>query len=152
MDDTDYKGSHAGHIIRATIMPTSVQLDDSKFGSMKTELYEKNRDPNTTPEEKKQVQAAMKAKAASFTVDFDLTKWHHARVEVVGDEMILTIDGKPVGYLKSEGVDHPTKNAVGFTIGGQSIQLDNVKLWEATASTNWAGQRAEVVGAIQKAP
>jgi hypothetical protein len=71
MDDTDYKGSHAGHIIRATITPTGVQLDDSKFGSMKTELYEKIRNPGTTPEEKKQVQAAMKAKAASFKVDLD---------------------------------------------------------------------------------
>jgi hypothetical protein len=146
MDDTDYKGSHAGHIIRATITPASVQLDDSKFGSMKTDLYEKSRDPNTSPEEKRQVQAAMKAKAASFKVDLDPTKWHRARVEVVGDEMLLCLDGKPVGYLKSEGVDHPTKNAVGFTIGGQSIQLDKVRLWEATASASWAGRRAEVLG------
>jgi hypothetical protein len=152
MDDTDYKGSHAGHIIRATITPTSVQLDDSKFGSMKTELYEKMRDPNTTPEEKKQVQAAMKAKTSSFKVDLDLTKWHRNRVEVVGDEMLLSIDGKPVGYLKSEGVNHPTKNAVGFTIGGQSIQFDNVKVWEATTSTNWAEHSAEVLGSIKKIP
>lgn len=152
MDDTDYQGSHAGHIIRAMITPTSVQLDDSKFGSMKTELYEKMRDPNTTPEEKKQVQAAMKAKAASFKLALDLTKWHQARVEVVGDEMLLSIDGKAVGYLKSEGVDHPTKNAVGFTIGGQLIQFDNVKLWEATTSTNWAEHRAEVVGSIKRFP
>jgi hypothetical protein len=152
MDDTDYEGSHAGHIIRATIMPTSVQLDDSKFGSMKTELYEKMREPNTTAEEKKQVQAAMKAKAASFKVVLDLTKWHQARVEVVGDEMLLSIDGKSVGYLKSEGVDHPTKNAVGFTIGGQSIQFNNVRLWEATGSTNWAIQRNDVLSSIQKIP
>jgi hypothetical protein len=152
MDDTDYQGSHAGHIIRATITPTSVQLDDSKFGSMKTDLYEKAKDPNTTPEEKKQVQAAMKAKAASFKVDLDLAKWHQARVEVIGDEMLLSLDGKPVGYLKSEGVAHPTKNAVGFTIGGQSVQFDNLKLWEATGSANWAVHRAEVLGAIQKLP
>jgi len=152
MDDTDYQGSHAGHIIRATIMPASVQLDDSKFGSMKTELYEKMRDPNTPPEERKQVQAAMKAKAASFRVNLDLTKWHQARVEVMGDEMLLTLDGNPVGYLKSEGVAHPTKNAVGFTIGGQSVQLDNVKVWDATPSPNWAGRRAEVLGSLQNFP
>jgi hypothetical protein len=152
MDDTDYQGSHAGHIIRATITPTSVQLDDSKFGSMKTDLYEKAKDPNTTPEEKKQVQAAMRAKAASFRVNLDLTKWHQARVEVIADEMLMSIDGKPVAYLKSEGVAHPTKNAVGFTIGGQSVQFDNLKLWEATGSANWPTRRAEVLGAIQKLP
>ncbi|MDR3401384.1 MAG: DUF1080 domain-containing protein [Chthoniobacter sp.] len=152
MDDTDYQGSHAGHIIRATITPTSVQLDDSKFGSMKTDLYEKMKDPSTTAEEKKQVQAAMKARAASFKVDLDLAKWHQARVEVVGDEMLLSIDGKPVGYLQSEGVDHPTKNAVGFTIGGQSVQLDNVRVWEATAAPSWAIHRPEVLGSMQKIP
>lgn len=152
MDDTDYQGSHAGHIIRATITPIGVQLDDSKFGSMKTDLYEKAKDPSTTPEEKKQVQAAMKAKAAAFKVNLDPAKWHQARVEVIGDEMLLSLDGKPVGYLKSEGVAHPTKNAVGFTIGGQSVQFDNLKLWEATASANWPAHRAEVLGAMQKLP
>ncbi len=152
MDDTNYTGSHSGHIIRATIRPTGVTLDDSKFGSMKTDLYEKNKDPNTPPEEKKQILAIMKARTAAFKVDLDLTKWHQARVEVVGDEMLVSIDGKPVGYMKSEGVDHPTKNAVGFTIGGKSIQLDNLKVWEATASPGWPGHRADVLGSLQKAP
>jgi hypothetical protein len=66
--------------------------------------------------------------------------------------MLLSIDGKTVGYLKSTGVDHPTKNAVGFTIGGQSIEFDNVRLWEATASTNWASHRDEVLSSVQKMP
>jgi len=152
MDDTTYTGSHSGHIIRATIRPTGVTLDDSKNGSMKTDLYEKAKDPNTSPEEKKQVQAIMKSKTASFKLDLDLAKWHQARVEVVGDEMLVSIDGKPVGYLKSEGVDHPTKNAIGFTIGGKAVLLDNVKVWDAAASTNWTGRRGEVLGAMQKAP
>jgi Domain of Unknown Function (DUF1080) len=144
MDDTDYQGSHAGHIIRATIMPTSVQLDDSKFGSMKTDLYEKARDPNLSPEEKKQVQAAMKEEMAAFQVEFDPTQWHRARVEVIADEMLLSIDDKPVGYLKSEGVNHPTKNAVGFTIAGHSVQFANVKVWDATVSPSWASRRTAV--------
>src|SRR3954471_23522897 len=55
MDDTNYKESHAGHIARATVTPTDVSLDDTKFGSMKNDLYEKNKDPNLTPEEKKQL-------------------------------------------------------------------------------------------------
>jgi len=152
MDDTDYQGSHAGHIIRATIMPSSVQLDDSKFGSMKTELYEKARDSNISPEEKRQVQAAMKEKMAGFQVEFDPAQWHQARVDVIADEMLLSIDDKPVGYLKSEGVNHPTKNAVGFTIAGQSVQLAYVKVWDATASPAWASRRAAVLETLRKAP
>jgi hypothetical protein len=152
MDDTNYTGSHAGHIARATVSPTDVTLHDTKFGSMKNDIYEKNKDPNTTPEEKKQLQALMKSRTAAFKVELDPTKWHQARVEVVGDEEIMSIDGRCAGYLKSEGFDHPTKNAIGFSIGGQSVQLDNVKVWEATASPSWPAQRDQVVSALHKLP
>jgi hypothetical protein len=110
------------------------------------------KDPATTPEEKKQIQASIKDKSASFKIEIDPAKMHQARVEVVGDEMLMSIDGKPVGYLKSEGINHPTKNMLGFEIGGKSIQLDNVKAWAATASPEWVGQRAAVLQAMQRAP
>jgi hypothetical protein len=150
MEDGNYKGSHAGHIIRATITPATVQLADSKFGGMKNEIFEKNKDPKTTAEEKKQIQASIKDKSAAFKLVLDLAKWHQARVEVVGDEMLISIDGKPAGYLKSEGVNHPTKNMIGFTINGQSTQLDNVKVWEATAASDWSSRRAAVLAGMQK--
>jgi hypothetical protein len=152
MSDSNYKDSHAGHILRATVTPTQVQLVDMKFGGMKLDIFDKMKDPATTPEEKKQLQASIKDKSAAFKIELDPAKMHQARVEVVGDEMLMSIDGKPAGYLKSEGLNHPTKNMLGFEIGGKSIQLDNVKAWEATASPDWAGQRAAVVGALQKAP
>ncbi len=150
MEDSNYKGSHAGHIIRATVTPTSVQLADSKFGGMKNEIFEKNKDPKTTAEEKKQIQASIKDKSATFKLALDLAAWHQARVEVVGDEMLISIDGKPAGYLKSEGVNHPTKNMIGFTIAGQSAQLDNVKVWEATAAPDWSSRRAAILAAMPK--
>jgi len=152
MSDSNYKDSHAGHILRATVTPTQVQLVDMKLGGMKLDIFDKMKDPATTPEEKKQIQASIKDKFAAFKIEIDPTKMHQARVEVVGDEMLMSIDGKPVGYLKSEGLNHSTKNMLGFEIGGKSIQLDNVKAWEAAASPEWAGQRASVVGAMQKAP
>jgi hypothetical protein len=150
MEDSTYKGSHAGHIIRATITPVSVQLADSKFGGMKNEIFEKNKDPKTTPEEKKQIQASIKDKSATIKVTLDRAQWHQTRVAVVGDEMLISIDGKPAGYLKSEGVNHPTKNMVGFTIAGKSAQLDNVKVWEATAVPDWSSRRATVVAGMQQ--
>ena len=71
-------------------------------------------------------------------------------MEVVGDEMLLSIDYRPVAYLKSEGVDHPTKNMVGFTVGGKSMQLDNVKVWEATLRDDWSQTRSAVQSALKK--
>jgi hypothetical protein len=150
MEDSNYKAAHAGHIIRATITPTSANLGDSKFGSMKNEIFEKMKDPKTTDEEKKQIQASIKDKAASFKIDLDPDKWHQARVEVVGDEMLVSIDNQPVGYLKSEGVDHPTKNMVGFTIGGKATLLDNLKVWEATPRSEWKTIRSDVQAALRK--
>jgi hypothetical protein len=152
MSDSNYKDSHAGHILRATVTPTQVQLVDMKYGGMKLDIFDKMKDPATTPEEKKQIQASIKDKTAAFKIEIDPAKMHRARVEVVGDEMLMRIDGKPAGYLKSEGINHPTKNMLGFEIGGKSIQLDNVKAWEATASPEWAGQRAAVIAGLQKGP
>ena len=152
MSDSNFKDSHAGHILRATVTPTQVQLVDMKFGGMKLDIFDKMKDPATTPEEKKQLQASIKDKTAAFKIAIDPAQMHQARVEVVGDEMLMSIDGKPAGYLKSEGLNHPTKNMLGFEIGGKSVQLDNVKAWEATASPEWAGGRAAVVGALPHTP
>ncbi len=131
--------------------PTEVQLADAKLGRMKNEIFAKlYGDATTTPAEKQQILASIKDKYASFKIVLDLTKWHQARVGVVGDEMLVSIDGKPAGYLKSEGLNHPTKNMVGFTVRGKSIQLDNLRVWEATASPEWSSHRAEVLAAIGK--
>ncbi|MDB6137058.1 MAG: hypothetical protein JWO94_130 [Verrucomicrobiaceae bacterium] len=151
MEDSNYKASHAGHIIRASITPKAVVLGDSKYGSMENTFYAQYNDPKATPEQKKQLQAGIKDKSATFKVSLDLAKWHQARVEVVGDEMLISIDGKIVGYLKSAGVDHPTKNLIGFTIGGKSTQLDNFKVWDATPAPGWEARRASVAAAVGKA-
>ncbi len=152
MEDSNYKEAHAGHIIRASITPKGVFLGDSKYGSMENKFYAKYNDPKATPEEKKKLSATIKDKSASFKTSLDLTQWHKARVEVVGDEMLIRIDGKIEGYFKSAGVDHPTKNLIGFTIGGKSTQLDNFKVWAATPEPGWAAKRAEVIAAIGKTP
>jgi len=148
MEDSNYKGAHAGHIIRASITPTQVFLGDSKYGSMEIGFYAKYNDPKATPEEKKALAATIKDKSASFKNTLDVAQWHQARVEVVGDEMVISIDGKLVGYLKSAGVDHPTKNLIGFTITGKTTLIDNVKVWEAAAAPGWQARRAEVLGTL----
>lgn len=150
MRDSKYKGSHAGHVLRATIMQNQVQLVDMKTGGMKNEYYEKTSNPSTPPEEKKAIQARIKDKTANFKVPFDPNEWHQARVEVAGDEMIMLIDGKIVGYLKSEGIDHPTKNMLGFTVGGKAAEIRNVKFQAGEPAPEWAKDRAKVVEGLKK--
>jgi hypothetical protein len=148
--DSKYKGAHAGHIIRVQFQPTSVQLADWKTGVMKNENYEKTSDPKADPAVKKEIQEKIKDKTASFKIAFDIAEWHVARVEVVGDEMLVSLDGKPVGYLKSEGIDHATKNMLGITVGGKTGNVKNVKFWEASASADWASGRTAVLESLKK--
>ena len=150
INDRNYKESHAGHIIKATVAPGKVNLADWKYGAMKNDIYEKMKDPSTSAEEKKKLRASIKDKSADFKVEADLSQWHDVRVEVVGDEMLVSIDGKPVGYLKSEGVNHPTKNAIGFEVGGKTVLVKDVKIHEATASPEWPAHREAVIASLGK--
>jgi len=150
VNDTTYKESHAGHILRATILPGRVDLADQKFGNMNNDYYDKMKDPKTTDEEKKKLREGIRDKGAGFKVDADLAQWHKIRVEIVGDEMLMSIDGKPAGYLKSKGLDHATKNSIGFEVGGKSSLVKEMKIWEAAPSSDWTSRRDAVVAALKK--
>jgi hypothetical protein len=150
INDSTYKEAHAGHILRATILSGKVDLADYKFGAMKNEIFDKMKDPKTTDEEKKKLRESIRDKSAAFKVDADLAQWHKVRVEIVGEEMLLSIDGKPAGYLKSQGIDHPTKNSLGFEVGGKSSCLKAMKVWEASASPDWSARRDAFVAALKK--
>ncbi len=150
INDSNYKEAHAGHILRATLMPGKVDLADYKFGAMKNDYFDKMKDPATTDADKKKLRESIKDKGAAFKTELDLAQWHKVRVEIVGDEMLLSLDGVPAGYLKSAGLDHATKNAIGFEVGGKSSLIKAMKVWEATASPDWAARRDSVVGALKK--
>jgi len=150
MNDTKYKESHAGHILKASVMPGKVNLSDWKFGAMKLDIFEKMKDPSTSAEEKKKLHESIKDTSADFKTDADFSQWKVVRVSVVGDEMLMTIDGKPAAYLKSEGVRHPSKNAIGFEVGGKTVLIKDMKVWEATVSPEWSAQREAVIASLQK--
>ena len=50
---------------------------------------------------------------------------------MVGDEMRASIDGKPVAYLKSSGIAHPTKSKIEFGCQGKDGYFDDIKIWNA---------------------
>ncbi|MGC3970304.1 MAG: hypothetical protein QM775_24125 [Pirellulales bacterium] len=79
-------------------------------------------------------------------VAVDPEPWHSMTVEIVGDEMTASLDDKPIAYLKSPGLAHPTKNYWGFTTQGRFIEVDDLRVWSAEPDVAWSERRAELFG------
>jgi hypothetical protein len=55
--------------------------------------------------------------------------WHELVLVTEGDEMRLTLDGKPLGSHRSEGFGHPTKRWFSFLVN-PSAWIDDVKVYK----------------------
>jgi hypothetical protein len=151
VNDRNYKESHAGHILKATVAAGGkVNVADWKYGQMANGIFEKLKDPAVSNDEKKKLRESIKDKSADFKTSADVAEWNKVRVEIVGDEMLVCIDGKPVAYLKSKGVDHPSKNAIGFEVGGKTVLVKDVKVFEATGNPEWSSHREAVIASLTK--
>ncbi|MGV3659337.1 MAG: hypothetical protein ACO1TE_04110 [Prosthecobacter sp.] len=126
-DDQKFKGSHAGHICRASFTPKQLRLADDKKGIMSNELYEMRKDPARKAEADKL--AAPHSSGAK--INLEQKRWYQVAIEVMGDEMRVSLDGTPIAYLKSEGVAHETKSSFHFTVNGKGVLFDDVKIWQA---------------------
>ena len=125
-DDRKYTGSHYGHICFARVTPKSVILADQRDGSMRNDIYEM-----TDPAKKEERNKLLAGRSATFPVDLEADKWYTLVVETVGDTMRVTLDGKPVAYLKSSGIAHPTKSKIEFGCAGKDGYFDDIKIWNA---------------------
>lgn len=150
INDTKYKESHAGHILKVTVTPGKLNLSDWKFGLMKNDVYAKMKDPATTAEEKKTLRESIKSTSSDFKLADDASQWNTVQVQIVGDEMLVMVNGKPAGLLKSPGIDHATKNAIGFEVGGKTALVKDMKVWEAEPTKGWSARRDEVLGSLSK--
>ncbi len=128
-DDRQYTGAHYGHLCRAQVRLEKVTLIDERDGTMRNDIYEMKKDPSKKDEVKK----LLAGRSASFPVKLEQGAWYTLVVETVGDEMRVTIDGKPVGYLKSSGIAHPTKSKIELGVAGSSGSFDDIKVWNAAA-------------------
>jgi hypothetical protein len=126
-DDRKYTGAHYGHLCRAQVRLNGVTLIDERDGSMRNDIYAMNKDPEKKEERKK----LLAGRSATFPAQLEQGKWYTLVVETVGDEMRVTIDGKPAGYLKSSGIGHETKSKIELGVGGASGSFDDIKVWNA---------------------
>lgn len=126
-DDRKYTGAHYGHICRAQVRLNGVTLIDERDGSMRNDIYEMNKDPNKKAERAK----LLIGRTATYPAKLEAGKWYTLVVETVGDEMRVTIDGKPAGYLKSSGIAHATKSKIELGVAGKDGFFDDLKVWNA---------------------
>ena len=50
-------------------------------------------------------------------------------IEILSDQMQVTLDGKPAGLLESPGIAHETKESFHLTVNGLGVLFDDVPIW-----------------------
>jgi hypothetical protein len=126
-DDRNFKGSHYGHICRAVVRLNGVTLIDERDGGMQNDIYELKKDPAR----KAEVAKLVAGRSVTYPATLKAGQWYTLVVETVGDEMRVTLDGKPAGYLKSSGIAHATKSKIELGVGGKDGFFDDIKVWNA---------------------
>lgn len=126
-DDQKHKGSHAGHICRVSFTPKSIRLADDKEGLMRNDIYEMRKDPARKPQSEK----LLEGRGSSAPLILEQKKWYQVTIEVAGDQMRVSVDGKPTAWLQSPGIAHETKSSFHFTVNGPGVLFDDVRIWQA---------------------
>lgn len=124
-DDKAYKGSHAGHICNVNVSPTAVSIGDAKTGNFRNDIYEKKKTLEGLSEEEKDL---LKKKNKNTPNALTLKEWHTLVARTKGDEIEVTIDGKPVASFKSEGIAHDTKSLVSLTTNAIDVEYDDFSI------------------------
>ncbi|MEQ1849992.1 MAG: hypothetical protein ABMA01_00225 [Chthoniobacteraceae bacterium] len=116
-NDKDYKEGHAGHICRVSFLPGRIFLADDKE-RLRHDIEELRKDPKRKAEADKLVEG----RTLGFPNKLDPTKWYRVRIELLGDELRVSLDDRPVAHLKSSGIAHAM--GLGRSAGLQSAVED----------------------------
>lgn len=129
--DRETKGIHAGHLCYAIISnaPPKIRLTDYKTGVMNLELRQRRQKYLDAKEPLPADLAALLAtKEQTFSWNAD-NEWHTLVLVTEGDEMRVTLDGKPLGSHRSEGFAHPMKRWFSLLMN-PSAWVDEVEVWK----------------------
>ncbi len=122
-DDRKFNGSHYGHLCMARIAADKITLVDQKGLAVARPEGAKGEPPPPAG-----------LKHVIFPLSLDTENWHTFMLETVNDTMRASIDGKPVAFLQSPGIAHPTKSKVEFGCMGKDGFFDDLKIWNAEPS------------------
>ena len=119
-----------GHNSRAVVEPTNFllrkDLDKKDFRSFSAVLGEC---------------------AADFCADGAINSkgWKTMLVEYRGPEMLARVEDEIFVLGEHPGID-TDRATLGFTVSGEGVELDNIKVWQAAPLKGWAARRKELVG------
>lgn len=126
-DDMKYSGSVAGHIARVTIEQQEVNLHDDKQGAMNRQLLDQRKSADSAT--KAQAEEEIKRHTLRVPMKVETHAWHTFSAEIVGDQMRVVFDGKPIGVLKSPGLAHATKPDLKISVSGKQALIDRLNVW-----------------------
>jgi hypothetical protein len=126
-DDRAYTNSHYGHLCRAQVRLNGVTIIDERDGGMRTDIREMRNDPS----KKAEVAKLLAGRQVTYPASLEAGTWYALVVETAGDEMRVTIDGRPAAWLKSSGIAHATKSKIELGVAGKHGWFDDLKVWNA---------------------
>lgn len=129
-DDRKYAGAHYGHLCRAQVRLNGVTIIDERDGGMRNDIREMRNDPT----KKAEVAKLLVGRQVTYPAKLETGKWYTLTVETVGDEMRVSLDGKPAAFLKSSGIAHATKSKIELGVAGKHGFFDDIKVWNAAAA------------------
>lgn len=119
------KEVHAGHLFVARVNAKQVQLQDLKTGNMRIDIHTARVEKKDLTDEQKQ---ALVGKQKSFNHATQIGTWHELLVVVKGDELRVTLDGEPIGSLRSKGIEHPAKRMLRLAVPRNAV-VDDLRIW-----------------------
>lgn len=119
--DMKEKTVHAGHLCVAKIRTNMVTIMDMKTGQMDLEIRTRNRAKQLTEADKKLLATKKTAVKTSVAPD----AWHTLKVQIEGDTMTVSIDGKETAEFTSEGIGHKTKSRLRLAVA-KNAWVDDV--------------------------
>lgn len=132
-DDKTWKGVHAGHISRVVIVPNQITVYDDKEGVMRNDIYalRKSNDPG----KKAEAERLANGRWQVFPLNLETKCWYRFGLEIYGDELRATIDGRPVAFLRSPGLAHARKSDLRINVWGKDGDglVDDLLVWGAYA-------------------
>ena len=75
--------------------------------------------------------------------------WHTLVVELLGNEMLASLDGKDIVFGANPALDAAKAN-FGFTVAGESVSFKNLRVWQAERNPRWDGTRAKLLADRKK--
>ena len=115
---------HGGHLIGLSIKQDSIQVKDTKTGIYDMKHYQQLKDKQWTPELKELVDNCQ----TTLPYSLEQNRWYEVCVQITGDTLELSIDGKSAVTFSSPGIAHKRKEMYRFNIGKGELHLDDVSL------------------------